>query len=72
MTAGKAMISLLSIKAEMARKDELEYVHKPIRNSHPMLHERRVKHAFLQCTENTPRFRGIGRWREKNRAQTVR
>ena len=24
-----------------------------------MVHERRVKHAYLQCTENTPRFRGI-------------
>ena len=24
-----------------------------------MVHEWRVKHAFLQCTENTPRFRGI-------------
>ena len=24
-----------------------------------MVHEWRVKHAYLQCTENTPRFRGI-------------
>ena len=27
--------------------------------SDTMVHEWRVKHAYLQCTENTPRFRGI-------------
>ena len=59
------VISLLSIKAEMAKKDELlkchelPICHKPTINSHSMLHDWRVKHAFLQCTENTPRFRGI-------------
>ena len=52
------MIPLLSIKAEMARKDELlkchelPICHKPTINSHSMLHDWRGKHAFLQCTEN--------------------
>ena len=27
--------------------------------SDTMVHERRVKHAYMLCTENTPRFRGI-------------
>ncbi len=36
-----------------------------------MIQERRVKHAYLQCTNNTPRFRGFADG-EKIRSTSVR